>query len=62
MSPAVVKSVKDFAKARFQKGIPLTKLERMAFEGMNGGDEEKAKNLWEEFRAGLNIDQYLTAQ
>jgi len=62
MSPAVVKSVKEFAMARFQERMPLTKLERMVFEGVSEEDEEKAKKLWEEFRAGLDIDQYLTAQ
>ena len=62
MSPAVAKSVKEFVEARFQKGTPLTKLERMISEGMSEEDEEKAKKLWGEFRAGLNIDQYLTAQ
>ena len=61
-SPAVVESVKEFAKARFQNGMPLKKLERMASEGMNEEGEEKAKRLWEEFRAGLDIDQYLIAQ
>ena len=62
MSPDVAKSVKDLVKARFQKGIPLAKLERMTSEGMGEEDEEKAKKLWEEFRAGLNIDQYFAAQ
>ena len=62
MSPAVVKSMKEFAMARFQEGMPLTKLERMVFEGMSEEDEEKTKKLWEEFRASLDIDQYLTAQ
>jgi len=62
MKPAVVMSVKELFKARFRKGMPLTKLERMTFEEMSGEDEEKAKKLWEEFRAGLDIDQYLAAQ
>ena len=62
MDPRIVESVKEFAKARFQKGMSLTKLERMAFEGMSEEDEEKAKKLWEEFRAGLDVDQYLTSQ
>jgi len=29
---------------------------------MSGRDEEKAKELWEGFWAGLNIDQYLSAR
>ena len=61
-SSAVVESVKEFVKARFQKGMPLTKLERMVSEGMSGGDEGNAKKLWEEFLAGLDIDQYLIAR
>ena len=59
MKPMVAKAVEKFAKARFNKGIPVAKLERMTFEAMSREDEEKAKKLWEEFRAGLNIDQYL---
>lgn len=59
MDPQVAKSVKKLVKARFKKGMPLKKLERMEFEGMPERDEEEAKKLWEEFRAGLNIDQYL---
>ena len=62
MKPMVAKSVEKFAKARFNKGTPVAKLERMTFEEMNKEDEEKAKKLWEEFRAGLNIDQYLVPQ
>lgn len=49
MSPEVAKSVKKLVKARFQKGMPLTKLERMMFQEMSEEDEEKAKKLWEEF-------------
>ena len=59
MEPAVAKSVKKFFKARFNKSMPLEKLERMTFGGMSEEGEEKAKMLWEEFRAGLKIDQYL---
>jgi len=62
MKPAVAKSVEKFARARFSKGTPVAKLERMTFEKMSGEDEEKAKKLWEEFRAGLKIDQYLLPQ
>ena len=62
MTPAVVKSVKEFAKVRLKKGMPLAKLERMTSEGTSKEDEEKAKKLWKRFRAGLNIDQYLIAQ
>ena len=61
-NPEVAKSVEKFAKERFEKGMPLSKFERMMFELVNGEGEEKAKRLWEEFRAGLDIDQYLTAQ
>ena len=62
MDPAVTKSLKRLAKVRFKKGMPLTKLERMKFEGVNEEDDVKAKRLWEEFRVGLGVDQYLTAQ
>jgi hypothetical protein len=62
MDPAVAKSVKKLAEERFQKGMPLTKLERMTFEEMSEEDKKKVKKLWEEFRAGLNVDQYLAAQ
>ena len=60
MDPAVAKSMKRLAKARFQRGMPLTKLERMKFEGVSEEDDVKAKKLWEEFRDGLGVDQYLT--
>jgi len=30
------------------------------FEGMSEEDGEKAEKFWEGFRAGLNIDQYLS--
>jgi len=59
MNPAVAKSVREFARERFNKGVPLGKLERMRFEGMSEEDEEKAKERWDEFWAGLDIDQYL---
>ena len=62
MDPGDVESVRKFVKARFQMGMPLTKLERMASEGMSEEDEEKAKKLWEAFWADLYVDQYLTAQ
>ena len=61
-NPGVAKLVEGFAKAGFQKGMPLSKLERMTFGGTNREDEEKAKKLWEEFRTGLDIDHHLTAQ
>ena len=62
IKPAVAGSVETLARVRFNKGMPLTTMERMTFEDMSEEDEEKAKRLWEEFRAGLNIDQYLAAQ
>ena len=61
-APEVATSVKKFVEARLKKGMPLAKLERMEFEGMSEDDEEKAKRLWEEFRAGLDVDQYLVLQ
>lgn len=60
MDPTVAESVRGFAKARLEKGMPLMKLERMKFKGLDEEGEEKAEKLWEEFRAGLNIDQYLS--
>jgi len=62
MEPAVEKSVEALVRGRFIKGTPLTKLERMTFEDPSEEDEEKGKQLWEEFRARLGIDQYLAAQ
>ena len=62
MIPEVAVSVKGFVRARFRKGVPLTKLERMTFGGMSKRKEEGAKKLWEEFRAGLDIDRYLSAE
>jgi hypothetical protein len=62
MKPSVAESMKGLAKARFQEGVPLTKLERMKYEEVSEEDEEKAKRLWEEFRAGLDVDQYLAVQ
>ena len=59
MDPGIGESVRAFAEERLRKGAPLAKLERMTFEDMGEEDEEKAKKLWEEFRAGLDIDQYL---
>ena len=59
MAPEVATSVKEFVETRFRRGMPLAKMERMEFEGMSEGEEEKAKKLWEEFRASLGIDQYL---
>ena len=46
MSLTVVKSVKEPAKARFQKGIPLTKPAVIASEGMGEENGETAKKLW----------------
>ena len=60
MKPAVSKSVEKLVRERFDNGIPLVKLERMRFEGMSEDDEEKAERLWGGFRAGVNIDQYLS--
>ena len=62
MKPAVAKSVGGFARTRFNEGMPLAKLERMTFEEGSEEDEEKAKKLWEKYRAGLKIDQYLVAR
>ena len=62
MNSEVAKLVENLVKARFEKGMPLSKLERMRFEGMSEEDEGKAKKLWEEFRVGLDIDQYLVAR
>ena len=62
MEPGVATSAEKFVRARFNGGTPLTKLERMTFEDMSEEDEEKAKQLWEEFRASLSIDQYLAIQ
>ena len=65
----VARSVERLVEARLQGGMPLTRLERMVFEGIGEeweevGEkgEEKAKEHWEKFRAGLDIDQYLAAQ
>jgi len=60
MKLAIANSVEKFVEARFNKEMPLAKLERMRFEGMSEEDEDKAEKLWAEFRAGLNIDQYLS--
>jgi len=62
MSPAIVQWVEKFVKARFDRSMPLAKLERMRFGGMSEMDEEKAEKLWEEFGGGLDIDQYLSPQ
>ena len=59
MAPVVARSVKEFVEARLERGMPLARLERMEFEGRSEENEEKAKRQWEEFRAGLDIDQYL---
>ena len=61
MRPEVVGLVERLARARFRNGTPLAKLERMNFEGVSEEDEEKAKKLWEQFRAGLNVDEFLAA-
>ena len=52
-------SVKEFVKARLEKGMPLKGLERMKLEGMSEEDERKSERLWKEFRASLDIDQYI---
>ena len=62
MKPVMAQSVEKFVKARFNKGMPLAKLEKMRFEGMSKEGRKKAKKLWEEFRGGLNIDHYLSLQ
>ena len=55
-------SVKEVVKVRLEKGMPLERLERMRFEGMSKEDERKSERLWEEFRASLDIDQYLATE
>jgi len=60
MNPAVARSVEELVMERFNKGMPLEKLERMRFEGTSEEVEEKAERVWTKFRAGLNIDQYLS--
>ena len=61
-SSKIARLVKKFIKARFQKGTPFEKLERLTFEGTSEEEEEKAKRLWEEFRASLSsVDRYLIA-
>ena len=62
MDPTVAELVKWFVKARLREGMPLAVVERMTFEGMDEEDETKAKRLWEEYRASLDIDQYLVPQ
>ena len=52
-------SVKEVVKARLEKGMPLKGLERMRFEGMSEEDERESERLWKEFRASLDIDQYI---
>ena len=56
----VAKLVKRLIKARWKKGMPLEGLERMKYEEATGEDEAKAEELWGRFRAGLEIDKYLT--
>jgi len=60
MKPEIAQSVEKLVKARFNKSMPLEKLERMRIERMSEEDEKKAERLWEEFRGGLDIDQYLS--
>ena len=60
--PVIAKSVEKLVRERFNKGMPLSKLERMRFEEMSEEAKEKAKELWSEFLAGLNVDQYLVPQ
>jgi len=55
----VAKSVEELFRARLQKGMPLTKLERMMYDETNEEWGEDTEEYWEEFRAGLSIDQYL---
>jgi len=62
MKPAVAKSVRKLVRERFNKGMPLAKLERMRFGEISEEAEEKAKGLWDEFWAGLDVDQYLVPQ
>ena len=62
MKPGVSTLVEELVRVRFNKGMPLVNLEKMMFEGMSEEGEERAKKLWGEFRAGLNIDQYLAPQ
>ena len=54
--------VEKFVRARFNKGMPLAKLERIMFKNTSEEDEEKAKRFWEGLRASLSIDQYLATQ
>ena len=62
ISRRVGRFVEELVEARLHKGVPLAKLERMVFEEMSEEGEEKAKERWEGFRAGLNIDKYLATQ
>ena len=55
-------SVKEFIKTRVEKGMPLARLEMMKFEGMDEEEERRSERLWEEFRASLDIDQYLATR
>ena len=57
-----VGTVKEFVKARLEKSMPLKGLERMRFEGMSEEDDRKSERLWKEFRASLDIDQYLATE
>ena len=62
MDPEVATSVKKSVRARLEKGMLLTRLERMKFEGMDEEEERKSERLWKEFRASLDIDQYIATQ
>ena len=44
MDPGVAKSVKKLVKARFKKGMPLERLERMTFEGMVKGTKRRRQD------------------
>ena len=60
--PTLAKWVKKFVRTRLKKGMPLRGLERMTFEGRGEEYEVKAKILWEQFRASLDIDRYLSTE
>ena len=55
----MAKWVKNFVRTRLKKGMLLRGLERMTFEGRGEEYKVRAKILWEEFRASLDIDKYL---
>jgi len=59
MNPVVTKSRGKLVRARFNKGMPLTMLERMRFEEMSEKDKERMEKPWGEVRAGLNSTSIL---